>query len=223
MATRFLEQATQQLAPVYQQSEQALQAQIPAIQNLYNVLFQGLEGQRQTETQNILESASQRGVLRSSLPVDLQTTLGQSLLAERGKLGAQQAKEVAGIQGQLGELGIGRARAIAELAGSLEGQDLERQKFEYQKINDERDYQLRVQAAKQSAASAVQKGAPAQLVGDIYSNLRAKVGQDGFVSPQTYTAHKNYWVKAGGLPAEFDETYGNFVNPVHQERFGGYY
>src|SRR5688572_30271216 len=116
MATRYVEEATRQLAPSYDTQQKAIQAQVPAVQQLYSNLIQGLEGQKQTETQNILESANARGVLRSTLPVDLQTELGKALLAQRGQLGAQQASDIAGINSQLGGLGIQRAQGIAELA-----------------------------------------------------------------------------------------------------------
>lgn len=150
MATRFIEQATQQLAPMYQQQEAALQSQVPAIQNLYQTLYQGLEGQRATETQNILESAGSRGVLRSSMPVDLQTQLGQALLAERSKLGAQEAQELSGVRSRIGELGIARTSAIQQLADSLHNQDLKERQFQAEQAANERNYQLQLASARSS-------------------------------------------------------------------------
>lgn len=143
MATRFVDEATAQVAPVYQQQEEALKSQIPAIQQLYQTLFQGLEGQRATETQNILESAGARGVLRSSMPVDLQTQLGTALLAERSKLGAQQAQEIAGVNMKIGELNTQRLNAINQLADTLYNRDLAERKF-----------QMDQEQARQQAASA---------------------------------------------------------------------
>lgn len=143
MAQRFVDEATAQVAPIYQQQEQALQSQIPAIQQLYQTLFQGLEGQRATETQNILESAGARGVLRSSMPVDLQTQLGTALLAERSKLGAQQAQEIAGVNMKIGELGTQRLGAINQLADTLYNRDL-----------TERKFQMDQEQARQQTASA---------------------------------------------------------------------
>lgn len=165
MATRFIQEATQQLTPSYNIQQQAIQSQIPAVQKLYDSLVQGLEGQRQVETQSILESANARGVLRSSLPVDLQTELGKALLAQRGQIESQRAGDIAGINTQLGTLGIQKSQNIADLARGLETQDLARQ-------------QLALEAQKIKAASAANNssaikalvnkiGGAAGLQGDI--------------------------------------------------------
>lgn len=147
MATRFIKQATKQLNPVFAAQTQATQAQIPAIQQLYQSLTQGLEAQGAAERQNILEDASGRGVLRSSLPVDLQTALGQSLLQQRGQLGAQQARDIAGVQGSLADIGLERARSIYDLASSLQGGDLEERRFKFQKQQTLREFNLDKQLA----------------------------------------------------------------------------
>lgn len=159
MATRFLEQATQQLDPYFQQQTQATQQQLPAIQQLYDTLLQGLEGQRQTETQNILESASQRGVLRSTLPVDLQTQLGAALLGQRGKLESQRAGDIAGVNKSLADIGLTRAQSISQLADALQSRDLQERDFTFKQQQAERQFQLdqqRIQAenAARSANSA---------------------------------------------------------------------
>lgn len=132
MATRFLQQAQQQLNPLFAKQTKAAKAQLPAINQLYDVLVQGLEGQRQTETQNILESASSRGVLRSSLPVDLQTQLGQALLAERGKLEAGRAGDIADVQSDLSQIGLQRAQSVTGLADALQQQSLREREFKMQ-------------------------------------------------------------------------------------------
>lgn len=233
MAQRFYEQATQQLAPVYQQQEQAISSQVPAIQNLYNTLIQGLQGQYDTQLQSgvqgIVEDASARGVLRSTLPVDarqaLTTQLSQALLQGRGQLESQRAGDIAGINEKLGGLRIQRASNIADLARALETQDLDRQKFEYQKQIDAQQLQLEQQkvAASRSAQAAVSQGAPKNLVNGIYSAFQNNRGRDGFVSPEVFREGLINWVNAGGSPSSFQETFGWAVNPVHQERFGGYY
>lgn len=157
MATRFIQTATKQVAPVYAQQTQALKAQIPAINQLYSSLIQGLEGTRQTENMNILEGASGRGILRSTIPVDQQVGLEQSLLQQRGQYGAQQAQDIAGIQNQLGQVGVQRFSAINDLAQALQSQDLARRQFQLDKAGQQqqlalqrkvanRDYQLQLQA-----------------------------------------------------------------------------
>lgn len=155
MATRFVQQATKALAPGYTAQQQAIESQVPAIQQLYQTLTTGLEGTRAAETQKILESASARGLTRSSIPTDLQTALGQSILQQQGQLGAQQAGEVAKVRTQLGELGVQRQQAIQALANQLYETDLRRQaqqferqmaerKFQMERQNAERDFQMRM-------------------------------------------------------------------------------
>lgn len=225
MAERFVEQATSQLAPVYDQQASAISAQIPAIQQLYTTLLQGLEGQGKAQGQQLLESASSRGLTRSSIPFDMQTALGQSLLQERGKLGAQQAQDIAGIQTKLGDLNIQKAQGIQGLADTLYSRDLKERQFQMEQQQAERNYQLKIQEinASKAAQAATQKGAPAGLVNTVYGLLNSKKGGDGFVSPNVFRAGQQQWIQAGGSPASFVETFGWAVNPKHQERFGGYY
>lgn len=58
---RFVTQARRQIAPAYGTQINALQSQIPAIQQFFQVLMQSLEGQQKVGNQNILEEASGRG------------------------------------------------------------------------------------------------------------------------------------------------------------------
>lgn len=186
MATRFVDEATAQLAPIYQQQEQAVAGQVPSINKLFDILVQGLEGQRQTETQNILESASARGVLRSSLPVDLQTALGQALLGQRGQLEAQRAEQIGGVNKSLADIGLAKTQGIFSLADVLQQADLR-----------EREFQMSQEAAREAARLAAAESArdasaedgdlsdvdayATQLlsgvveVGDIPKNIRGKV------------------------------------------------
>lgn len=148
MATRFVQQAQKQLNPVYQQQESAIKSQIPALQQLYDSLYTGLAGQQATETQNILESSAARGLTRSTIPTDLQTALGQSMLQARGQLGAQQAGELAKIRTQLGDLGLQRAQGVQSLADTLYQRDLKERQFQMERQNAEREYQMKLQLAR---------------------------------------------------------------------------
>lgn len=146
----FTKQATNQLAPAYRQQTTALQAQIPAIQQLYQSLFQGLEAQGQRETQNIFEGASGRGILRSTIPVDAQTTLQEALLQQRGQLGSKMAQEIAGVNEGLAGIAVQRSNAIAQLAQALSQSKLQRQQFGYQKRQGRQQLNLqRRQSAQQ--------------------------------------------------------------------------
>lgn len=211
MAQRFIDEATATLTPVYAQQEQAIQAQIPAIQQLYQNLIQGLEGTRKTETQNILESASQRGVLRSTMPVDLQTQLANTILQQQGQYGAQQAQELAGVQSNLAQLGVQKASAIQQLADTLYNRDLA-----------ERDFQMKQQMTAAEAASGGGGGgsrkAPAlpklqQARGEVVSYLTSKAGRDGYVSPNVYKRVKNEFLSAGFTEKQWLETAKRFKNP----------
>lgn len=162
MATRFQEQAQAQVNPYFQQQEAAVRQEIPAIQNLYNTLLQGLEGQRASETQNILESASQRGVLRSSMPVDLQTQLGAALLAERGKLESQRAGDVSRVNKSIADIGLQRSQAITSLADQLQARDLQEREFKLRRQQADREFKLQQQ--KLAAEVAAQRSSQAQSV-----------------------------------------------------------
>lgn len=155
MATRFVQQAEQQVNPLFQQQIQAQQAQIPAIQQLYQTLTQGLQQQAQRElqtgTQSILEDASRRGVLRSTLPVDarteLQAAISQGLIGRMGELGLQQARDISGIQSNIANLGIERLRTITSLADALQAQDLRERQFAMEQAA------ARQRAAQEAAAN----------------------------------------------------------------------
>ena len=219
MATRFIQEATNQLAPVFDQQIQAAQSQIPAIQQLYQTLTQGLQQQNQMQldsgTQNIVEDASARGVLRSTLPVDarqsLTAQLGAALNQSLGQLGLQQTQQIGGIQDKIGSLGVSRATSIADLARSLESQDLERMKLA-------QDMEI---ARMQAAASRASKSSDPTASQNMAEALAAKTGDDGFVSPGTWNSLKNQWVAGGyGDAKQFDSAFSGFKNP-RNPNYGG--
>lgn len=227
MATRFYDEASAQLNPVYQQAETAIGSQVPAIQNLYNTLIQGLQGQYDTSiasgTKSIVEDASARGVLRSTLPVDarqaLTTQLSQALLQGRAELGSKQASEIAGVNEKLSSLQIQRAGGIADLARSLETQDLDRQKFEHQKAID--NQQIAIARAQASTRSSTTKNPTAAQntqagVSALARELAGMAGKDGYVSPQTYAEGKREWVMAGFSSKSYEDYFSGFKNPKNQ-------
>lgn len=142
MALTLTQQANQQLAPAYNQQIQATQAQIPAITQLYQALFQGLEGQGRVQRQGIFEDTSARGVLRSTLPVDLQTGLSQALIQKRGELSGQQAQDIGKVQSSLADINVNRANAIAQLVNALRTQALESSRFSFERQQASRELAL---------------------------------------------------------------------------------
>lgn len=147
MATKFIRQATQQLAPAFNQQAAALQSQIPAIQQLYTLLNQGLAGEQQAGNQAILEDASGRGVLRSTLPVDRQAGLAGQIIQKQGENAALQAKEIGGIQASIGGIRTDQADAIAQLANALQQAFTQSQSVSQQQRQANREYALRKQVA----------------------------------------------------------------------------
>jgi hypothetical protein len=145
----FYSQAASQLEPAYNQQVSALQSQIPAIQQLYQALVQGLQGQQATGNQNILEDSSSRGLLHSTIPVQGQVQLGQQILNQQGQYAAQQAKDIGGIYSQIGGVRTDQAQAIANLANSLQGNYLQQQQVNNQQTQADREFQLQQQTANQ--------------------------------------------------------------------------
>lgn len=213
---------------MYAQSEQAIQAQVPAIQQLYQTLIQGAQ---QTNTQqlnegvtNIVEDASRRGVLRSTLPVDARTTLtgqlGAALNTALGQYGAQQAQDISKVNESLGNLRIQKLGTINSLADSL-----------YQRDLKEREFQFQQQLAAQQAASSGGGGggggsslkeSQAQQKANIAGYLAKNSGGDGFVSRQTFATALNAWNALGGNTRTFWQSYGRYTNPKTKSQYAGY-
>jgi hypothetical protein len=158
MATRYTQEAAAQLNPAYDQQVAAVQSQIPAVQKLYAALLQGLQGQQQAGNQQILEDASGRGMLRSTMPVDAQAGLGAQILQKQGEYGAQQAKEIGGIYSQIGGIRTAQAGAIAQLGNSLFSNDLQQQQIANQVAQSNREFALSQQTADQQYQLALKGG-----------------------------------------------------------------
>lgn len=228
MATKFIKQAQAQLNPVFNQQQQAIQSQIPSIENLYKTLSQGLQTNFDTQlasgVQGISEDASARGVLRSTLPVDarqaLTTQLGSALQQGLGELGARRAGDIAGIRSSIADLGVRRASSIADLARGLETQDLERQQFAFQKQQAEREFQLAQQ--KLNSGSGLSAGEfTRQATAQIGQALSGATGRDGYVSPQSYKAARQDWISQGLSSAQFDEIFSAYRNPYAEDSANG--
>lgn len=157
----YYQTASNQLNPGYDQQIGALQSQIPAIQQLYSALIQGLQGQQRTGNQNILEDASGRGLLRSTIPVQGQAQLGQQIVAQQGQYAAQQAKDLGGIYSQIAGVNTERANSVANLASALQGNELQRIQMANQQAQADREFQLQQQTAAQQyqlALKAARRG-----------------------------------------------------------------
>lgn len=195
MATRFVQQAQSQLDPLFKQQSAAVQQQIPAIEQLYQSLTQGLEAQGRVEGQNILESASARGVLRSSLPVDTQTSLGQSLLQARGQLGSEQAREVAGVRKSLADIGLQRTQSISSLADLLQTRSLREREFKLQQMQADRQFQLE----KQKIALARTQANSSSAINGLISKIGKNSGLGGNITFDDIVEFLSEFREGGGL------------------------
>ncbi len=136
---------------------------------------------------------------------------------------------------KLGTLGVQRAGNIADLARSLESQDIQqqqlvmqRQQQEYERQLAERNFQLEQQklAAQQAAARSSGGGsrsaAPSQAqttqaaARALAQELQGVAGRDGYVSPQDYAAGRREWTAAGFSSKTYDDYFAGYKNPQNQ-------
>ena len=242
MATRYVREATKQISPVYDASIQAQQAQIPAIQQLYSTLTQGLqqqnEAQLQSGVQGIVEDASARGVLRSTLPVDarqaLTAQLGTALNEGMGRLGVQQAQDIGGVRGNIANLGIERVKGIQDLAGALQQRRLQERQFALQRLQADREFALDKRRLAMSGGGGgggggrvpqwqMNQGALSAMAQDIAKNKDLKYKSDqgtGLLSPENYKAYKRKWMAGGFSGKLFDESFSHLANPTHLGDYG---
>lgn len=148
MAKRYYQAAGKQLNGAYNQQVSAAQSQIPAIQQLYATLMQGLQGQQQAGNQNILEGAGARGLLRSTIPVDAQVGLGQQILQQQGQYGLQQQQDLGAIYGNIAGIRTEQAGSVANLANQLQQTALQQEQFGFTKKQAKKSNQLALLAAK---------------------------------------------------------------------------
>lgn len=182
MARRFQQQAARQLNPLFNQQSQAVKQQIPAVNQMFDILLQGLEGQRETETQNILESASSRGVLRSTMPVDLQTSLGEALLAQRGKLESERAGQISGVQQRLADIGLARGQAVSSLAQQLQQGSLQEREFKLRQQEANRNFELEKRRLALARSQAAAQNQQSSGISSLLNRLNSGASGDDVIT-----------------------------------------
>lgn len=230
-----LAQAQPQVNSVYDPAQSQIQLQVPAIQQLYGALLQGLTAQSQNQASLVSQSAAQRGVGSQGITQGAQDALGSSLALQAGQLGASQAQDVAGLKGQIGKLNVGRASAQQDLASALFRQDLEsqshRQKLteiernaQLQQTQNQQDFNIKAAQYQAAQARAAQKAAQDaanfdlttvskdQLVRQLKVSLNAVRGKDGHVSPESLAKAYNTWAAAGLDAPSFWKNYQGLWN-----------
>lgn len=209
--------ANQAFNPALQQA----QAQVPAINNLYTTLLQGLQNQSGSQLQNVLTSAAQRGVMRGSQEATTQDALNATLAQTGAQLGSQRAQDIAGLRSVVGQGQAQRALSAQNLTQGLVQADLasKENKLNLQKINQAdqlntvRNQVAEAKAAARVSASASQRASqltPDQAL-DMQEGLWAP-GKDGYVSPRAWNSAIQDWINAGGSVSSFTKRFGHLVN-----------
>lgn len=216
--------------PVYSQSQQAIQAQIPQTQAMYDTLLQALQTQAGTEAQGIIESAAQRGLSRPTLAQDVGSTLNDAVSLEQARLNAARAGDLASIGTNLGELGVNRVTSATDLANTIQEQDLAtrrnrealsklQQEYVLDRQKIEREFEINLVQARREAAAQRAKGSELTSSQALLAiNQLWKPGKDGYVNPEQWNKYREAFMKAGYSGSAFDSEFGVLVNPVHQYR-----
>lgn len=225
-----LNQAQSQLGAVYNPIVQGIQQQIPAIQQLYGSLLQGLQDQAALQTQNVVSSAQQRGVMRGALQADTSAALADTLGQQTTQLNLQQAGDIAGLQGTVGQANLSRVNAAQTLADTLLNQDLEARKnklamqdltrkYKLDSLNAQRDFSVKeaayakAQAERASSGTSLTSSQALEAIRSLW-----KPGADGYVNPEQWNRYRKAFIDAGYSAASFNAAFKDLVNPAHQHR-----
>lgn len=230
-------QAQQQVNPIYDPAVQDIQKQIPAVQQLYGALLQGLQAQTQNQVNNVVNSAAQRGVGSAGIAQGAQDALGSTMALQGAQLGSQQAQTQADLSGLVGKANVARGQSTIDLASSLQRQALEQQQNQFT-MNDlarkaaleqqQNQQQYNVQEAQYRTAQAKAAAAAAKAASQAASKLDLEtfvsttkatlnklVGGDGKVSPDTWKKAMGLWVEKGLPASDFINTYSGYINKSH--------
>lgn len=233
----FVQQAQPIVGQAYDPAVANIQAQIPAIQQLYGSLLQGLQTQNQNQLSNVVNSAAQRGVSSAGLTQGAQMGLADALATQGAQLGVQQAQTNADLRGEVGRANVGRAKAVIQQAGSLSDQDLSNRKnqqamsdldrsYALKQEQNQQDYnikQIQYQRAQAAAAADASKAASSMDLKEFLSKqdatLNKLVGGDGKVSPDTWGKALDLWRQKGLPDSEFVNRYKGYVNRGHVQDY----
>jgi len=232
-----LSQAQAQVNPIYDPAVANIQAQIPAVQQLYGALLQGLQAQNQNQAGIIAQSAAQRGVGSQGINAGAQQAFAGTLAQQGAQLGVQNAQNVGGLSQEVGRANVGRGQATIAMGNSLQDQSLEAQKNQQNLTNLERDYALKQQqnqqnynvqeasyrtaqaranaAAAKAANDAASKLELGQFTSTLEASLNKMTGGDGKVSPDTWNKALTLWTSKGLPASEFINSYVKYVNKSH--------
>lgn len=118
-------------------------------------------------------------MLKSTLPVDLQTELGQALLTQRGQLGAQRAQDISGVRTRLGQLGLQRTGSIQDLANALQQQSFSERQFKFDKSLAERQFELNKRLALMQRAASQAASKQGSAISSLVDLIKSRSGNQG--------------------------------------------
>lgn len=227
MATRYVQQASNQSDPVYKGAIQGVSAQIPQVNDLYEALVAGLEGQAMGGTEDILASAEQRGVGRARLGEDVGATLNTALDLERNRAGAQQAGDISAITGNLTDLRTDRVTNRQALGDSFQDIGLAKQENQLILQEQKRQYEQNMLALKRQAeldkkAAAIQRSRASSSGGGGgygYSSGSGGGGQSGPLAEQREDGGFNFTDSKGNpiSAAKYAQQTGQDIRDVLQQ------
>lgn len=155
----------------YNQATQGIKAQVPALQQLYGNLIQGLQAQNNAQVQNVVDSAQQRGVARQGLEGDTQAMLANALAQGQGQLALGQAQGVGGLRGQIGQTNVARQQARVQQADINSTRRLAAQENQLALQQMQQQYNVREaqyqKAQAEAAARAASRAAETQSLADL--------------------------------------------------------
>lgn len=233
----FVAQAQPIAAQAYDPAVQNIQQQIPAIQQLYGALLQGLQQQGQAQVGNVVNSATQRGVASAGITQGTQQGINDALMLQGAQLGVQKAQTVGDINNQVGQANVGRAKAVVDLAGNLSRKDIENQtnqktianlnrQYALKQEQNQQDYnikQIQYQRAQAEAAARAAKAASDSAAEMDLKTFLSKtdaafnkmMGGDKKVSPETFGKAYQLWTSKGLPESEFINRYKGYINTSH--------
>lgn len=124
----------------------------------------------------------------------MQTALGQSLIQARGQLGSEQAREVAGVQKSLADIGLQRTQSITSLADQLQAANLREREFNLQQQQMERQFELEKQKIALSRAQANSSSA----VNALISKIGQQSGLGGNITFEDIVEYLSEFQNSGG-------------------------
>lgn len=130
--------AAKQLNPIFDTQLSTINAQLPAIEQLFEAMSLALAGQQQAESGRAIADANSRGLLYSTVPINQQTAIASDYATQRAELGSRKAAAIGSVNEAINTSNLNRTNAITQLVEALFGTDLKQKEYmkskEYQTL-----------------------------------------------------------------------------------------